>query len=155
MEQHRQKVISLFHELAEAFQSVDWIIPPYIRLGVPKGVAGRIRAAAPSEKHAVLDRELPLLYPADDLAAMFLERYTKLKLVAEFRAIIGEAMEAAHLGLFHAAVGALISVVEGIIRKLADVRGQPIGQGTQRLPGEIDAQIGHVQIAASACAATS
>lgn len=145
MEQHQQRTISLFHELADAFQSVDWIIPAYIRLGALKEVADAIRAAAPPGKHAVLERELPLLYPADDLATMFLERYSKIKLVAGFRAMIGEALEAAHLGLFHVAVGALISVVEGVIRELADADGQPIGDGTCKLVGEIDGLIAHVQ----------
>jgi hypothetical protein len=132
---------SLFADLAEAFMSVDWIVPAYIQLGVLRRLAAQILRAAPTDKHAVLARELPLLYQPEDLAAMLLERYAKIKHVDAFKVQIAEALEAAQLGLFHAAIATLVSVVEGTIRELADARGQPIGNGTNKLVNEIDAEI--------------
>jgi len=72
---------------------------------------------------------------------MLLERYRKVPVVKEFQASISEALEAAHLGLFHAAVSTLFPVIEGIIRECASSGGRSVGQGTQKLPGEIDEMI--------------
>jgi hypothetical protein len=74
---------------------------------------------------------------------MLVERYRKVPMVSEFQASISEAIEAAHLGLFHAAVSTLFPVIEGTIRKMAASRGGDLGQGTGKLAGEVDAMIAH------------
>jgi hypothetical protein len=121
--------------------SVEWIFPAYLRLGVLQELAEEIEAAAPADKHGVLAGRLPSLYSADDLAVMLLERYRKLPHVSDFGRQIGEAIEAAHLGLFCAAVTTLLPALEGVMRKMATARSQPAGQGTAWLVGEIETLI--------------
>jgi hypothetical protein len=83
---------------------------------------------------------VPSLYSPDDLAAVLLERYRKVTPVSDFQSSISEAIEAAHLGIFHAAVSTLLPVVEGIFRQIAKVRGVPISdRGIHKaLVAEID-----------------
>jgi len=128
-------------ELARVFDAVDWIVPPYIQLGVLRQLAARIEAASAEDKHGVLEEELGSIYDPSDIAVMLLERYAKTRHVADFKPAIAEAIEAAHLGMFHAAVSTLLPVVEGVIRKIATARGQSVGNGTKKLVDEIDALI--------------
>jgi len=74
---------------------------------------------------------------------MLLERYRKVPLILKYQASISEAIEAAQLGLFHAAVSTLFPVIEGIIREMAGSRGVNLGQGTSKLADEVDAMIAH------------
>jgi hypothetical protein len=125
-------------DLATVFESVDWIVPPYIQIGVLRKLAVRINAAPDTQKHKILEDELASLYGPNDTAVMLLERYEKTPHVADFKVAIAEAIEAAHLGLFNTAVCTLIPVIEGVIRKLASARGQSVGDGTQKMVDEID-----------------
>ncbi len=56
----------------------------------------------------------------------------------DFKTEIAEAIEASQMGLLHAAVATLLPVLEGIIRKIADSRGQSIGSGTSKLVDEVE-----------------
>ena len=125
-------------DLVQVFESVDWIVPPYIQLGKLLKLATRIKAVEPDDKHRLLEAGLRSFYNPDDIAVMLLERYNKTQYIADFKQEISEAIEAAQLGLFHAAVSTLIPVVEGVIRRLATIRGQPIDRGTNQLIREID-----------------
>lgn len=129
--------------IRDALVSADWIWPAYIQNRVVYKLAERLRAASQSDRHTVLEAALPGLYPPEVLAVMLLERYRKVPLVSEFQAPIGEAIEAAHLNLFHSAVTTLFPVIEGIIRKAADSRGVDLGMGTRKLVEEVKQMIEH------------
>lgn len=129
--------------VVSAFRSADWILPAHIMFDVLADLAADICAAPTGEKHEVLESALPRIYDEEYSAIMLLARYSKVPFVAEFSAEIAEAIEAAQLGLFHPAVATLVPVLEGVLRKLADARGAPIGGGTRHLVREIEALIEH------------
>jgi hypothetical protein len=120
------------------FKSVDWFVPPYMQGGVIRTLAADIEAVSNGQKHAVLEAGLRRLYGPAHLAAMLLERYRKVELVRDFAIQIREAMEASAFGLDHAAVAALLPVLEGVLRRLALADGRNVGSGTKKLVDEIE-----------------
>ena len=125
--------------LAIAFESVDWIIPPYFPNGALYELAENIlKVSSREDKLRVLGTYLPRFYKSEYLAIMLLERYDKILHIKDFILQISEAIEASQMGLFHIAVTGLIPVLEGIIRKIANTRGKTIGDGTKNLVKEIN-----------------
>ncbi len=128
--------------IRNALIAAGWIWPAYIQNRHVYRVGEKLlKSSNDAEKHAIIESALPSLYPPEDLAVMLLERYRKVPIVKEFEASISDALEAAHLRLFHAAVSTLFPVIEGIIRDSASAGGRSVGQGTQKLPDEIDEMI--------------
>lgn len=107
---------------ADAFKSVDWVVPAYIGLGAISAIGLEIERRDGSSKQDVLRDVLPLLYTPDHLAVMLLERYSKQLHVRDFRKPIEEAIEASFSGLWHAAITTLIPVIEGVLVKIRDSR---------------------------------
>jgi hypothetical protein len=133
--------MTLSPTVRDTLTSAGWIWPAYIRNGVVYKLAEDLRALPVADRPAFLETALPGLYRSDDLAVMLLERYRKVPLIAPHQAAISEAIEAAHLGLFHAAVATLFPVIEGILRTHAGHRGGDLGGGTRRLASEIGEMI--------------
>jgi hypothetical protein len=121
----------------DALVNVGWIWPAYIRNGYVFALAKRLIDADVAKQQQILEQALSDLYRPEHLAAMLLGRYRKVPLVSDFDASISESLEAAHLGLFHAAVSTLIPVIEGIIRRAASKWGEDVGKGTKRLAREV------------------
>lgn len=107
---------------ADAFKSVDWVIPAYFTVGRISMIGEAIESADPAGKQEILRTVLPRIYTPQHLAAMLLERYSKQVHVREFKKPIAEAIEAAFGGLWHAAITTLMPVIEGILAKIRDAR---------------------------------
>lgn len=115
---------------ADAFKTVDWVVPAYFSVGAISMLASAIeRAASPEQRQTILRDVLPRLYNDDYLAAMLMERYRSTIHVRDFRMPVAEAIEAAAMGLPHAAVSTLTPVLEGVLRKIATERGGPEENG--------------------------
>ncbi len=100
-----------------AFNSVGWFIPAFVQVGYLCEIEQAIsKGAITDQKH--LESALAPLYLPEHVAAMVCERYPLDPFVREYKAIIGESVEAHFLGLGHAAIAALVPVVEGVARKL-------------------------------------
>ena len=121
------------------FKSVDWFVPPYKQGGVLRKLASEIDSAPADQKHAVLEAGLRRLYGPGHLAAMFLGRYRQVDHVRGFDVQIREAIEASAFGLDHAAVATVLTVLEGVVRRLALAEGRDVGLGTKKLIGEVEA----------------
>jgi high-affinity nickel permease len=130
--------ITQIKELAKVFQSVDWIVPPYIQIRFLWMIAEAIKAAPAQDSQKILEEHLQIAYSPKELAIMLQERYSKIPHVREFKTEIAEAIEAFQMGLSHAAVATLIPVLEGVIRKISNSRGSPIRNGTAKLIEEIE-----------------
>lgn len=108
--------------LAGIIRSVDWLIPAYTKTGFINLLASEIEKASASDKTMVLEIWLGWLHSPDSLGAMFLYRYQKMPYVRDFAPMIDEAIRAHFCGLNRLAVSGLVSVVEGIVRKVAAAR---------------------------------
>jgi hypothetical protein len=107
----------------EAFNRVGWFIPPYVTTGFLSLLANDIRNHGLAFDQLVLQGVLARLYSPLNVAAMVCLRYPMTPFVQDYKQIIAEAVEAHFQGLDHAAVAALLPVVEGAGRKLAGSRG--------------------------------
>ncbi len=125
--------------LAKAFKKVDWPIPPYLTIGFLSRLAKDIEDAAPDLRSEIMRRHVAQAYSPEYLATMLLERYSKIALVQDFKPQIDESIKAFFSGYKYVAVTGLIPVVEGIIRKVAVMRGRNVGHGTDRINGELQA----------------
>ncbi|MFP3549733.1 hypothetical protein SB861_03325 [Paraburkholderia sp. SIMBA_049] len=109
---------------AEVFKTVDWVVPAYFSVGAIGMLADAIEGAASVEQRQTILRDvLPRFYNDDYLAATLIDRYRSTIYVRDFQLPIAEAIEAAVLGLPHAAVSTLTPVLEGVLRKIAAERG--------------------------------
>ena len=89
-------------------RSVNWFWPAYMRRGYLLDVTARLEACLVGpERTAELEAALAPMYSPGHLTAMLLDRYAHVPMVSPFRRHIGEAIEAAYLGLFHPAVATL------------------------------------------------
>ncbi len=77
-------------------------------------------------------------YGPDYLAGMFLERYSKIVYVRDFKQHIGESIKAYFSGYKLVSIIALVTVVEGTVRKIASSHGRRIGQRTRMLNHEFE-----------------
>jgi hypothetical protein len=107
---------------ADAFKSVDWVVPAYFGLGQISAIGGAIERAEGEVKQEVLRYVLPLMYTPRHLAAMLLERYSKQVHVREFSKPIAESIEVAFGGMWHAAITTLMPVIEGVLMLMRDAR---------------------------------
>ena len=124
--------------LAEAFRSVDWLIPAYLPSGFLSKVAVAINASEKNQKVTVLRFILSDIYSPLYMATFYLERYSKISHVRDFSPHIGESLKAFHAGYKHVAITAMIPVIEGIVRKIATAAGREVGTGTKGLLSEFD-----------------
>jgi hypothetical protein len=131
-------VTSGIERLAAAFQSVDWLIPPYLSLGYLSPLGAEIENASPAQKRQVLEEALEQSYNDDYLSRMLICRYSRIIVVKDFKIQISEAIESSFSGLHHAAVATMIPVIEGVVRKIAAAAQRDVGSGTQRLITEIE-----------------
>jgi hypothetical protein len=105
-----------------ALNSVGWFIPPYVNVNFLNILAQEIRISGTTFDQRTLARVLASIYSSLHLAAMVNQRYPITPCVSEYKEIISEAVEAHFIGLDHAAVSALLPVIEGAGRKLASNR---------------------------------
>jgi hypothetical protein len=121
--------------LADAFREVDWPIPPYLPLGDFLSPLARAIKDAPTQdaKIAVIRGKLADAYTVDRLAAMYLDRYSRVAYVRDFARQIDEAIR----GYSFAAVTGLLPVIEGIMRKMATSQNRDVGHGTRKLNDEL------------------
>jgi hypothetical protein len=127
--------------LATAFKEVDWPIPPYLQLGFLTPLAKSVRDAPQDAKLSIMRGQLAGAYSADYLAAMFLDRYSKIPHVRDFARQIDESIRTYFCGYTFNAVTGLLPVIEGIIRKIATRQNRDVGQGTRKLIDELQALV--------------
>lgn len=127
--------------LANAFKEVDWPIPPYLTMGFLGQTAKAVHDAPQDQKLEIMRHAMHRAYDREYLAGMFLERYSKIVHVRDFSRQIDEAIKAYFSGYKFVAVTALITVFEGIIRKIAKRQSRDIGHGTKKLNEELDALV--------------
>jgi hypothetical protein len=106
----------------QAFNRVGWFIPPYVNVNYLNILARDIKASVTTFDQRKLAGVLASIYSSSHLAAMVNQRYPITPCISEYKEIISEAVEAHFLGLDHAAVSALLPVIEGAGRKLASDR---------------------------------
>jgi hypothetical protein len=114
---------------ADAFKTVDWVVPAYFNSGLIGMLGSAIEGATPDDRIAILRDALPKLYNDEHLAAMLLGLYSVSIYVRDFKKPIAEAIEAAATGLPHAAISTLTPVLEGVLRKIAAERNEPQERG--------------------------
>jgi hypothetical protein len=124
--------------LAAIFRSVDWVVPPYIPLGVLSYCAAIIEQAPEVQKQAELETALRAIYDERHFASFLLGLYTHTRHVRDFKAQIEEAITAWFMGLYHAAVATVVPVLEGVIRKIAQESQREVGNGTKKVIAELD-----------------
>jgi hypothetical protein len=78
--------------MANAFKEVDWPIPPYLNLGFLAPLAKAIKDAPQDAKPAIVREKLASAYTADYLAAMYLDRYSRIPYVKDFARQIDESI---------------------------------------------------------------
>jgi hypothetical protein len=127
--------------LASAFKEVDWPLPPYLKLGFLAPLAKAIKDAPQDAKLAIVREKLAGAYTAEYLAAMYLDRYSRIPHVKDFARQIDESIRTYFCGYTFNAVTGLLPVVEGIIRKMAAGENRDIGQGTNKLNDELQALV--------------
>jgi hypothetical protein len=125
--------------LASRFKEVDWLIPPYLNTAFLSKLAHAIEVAPPAERLQIMQVNLANAYGPNYLAGMFLERYSKIVYVGDFKQHIGESIKAYFSGYKLVSIIALVPVLEGIVRKIATSHGRPIGAGTKKLNDEFGA----------------
>lgn len=120
-------------------RSVNWFWPAYMTRGYVHALIKKLEAHPEGpERTSVFEAELKPMYSAGHLAAMLLDRYAHVPMVAPFRSHIGQAIEAAFLGLYHSAVATLIPTIEGIVREHATQGGRDLGNaGRPKLAVEL------------------
>jgi hypothetical protein len=124
--------------LARIFKEVDWVVPAYISNGLVSMLGDMIERAPPSQKQAALEKALRSIYDERHFASFLLGLYDRTRHVRDFRAQIGEAIEAWHTGLYHPAVATMVPVLEGIVRKIARESQREVGSGTKKVIAELD-----------------
>jgi hypothetical protein len=132
--------------LANAFREVDWPIPPYLPLGgflCP--LAKAVKEAPPTAKLEIMRERLGSAYTPEYLAAMFLDRYSKILHVQDFTRQIDESIRTYYCGYGFNAVTGLLPVLEGIIRKMAARQNRDVGRGTWGLKVELQALVDREQ----------
>ena len=105
-----------------ALNRVGWFIPPYVNVHLLNMLAQEIKTSRTTFDQRALAQTLASIYSSLHLAAMVNQRYPTTPYISEYKGIIAEAVEAHFLGLDHAAVSALLPVIEGAGRKLASNR---------------------------------
>ena len=86
---------------------------------------------------AVIRGRLADVYTADRLAAMYLDRYSRVPYVCDFARQIDEAIRTYFCGYGFAVVTGVLPVVEGIMRKIATSQSRNVGHGTRKLNQEL------------------
>jgi hypothetical protein len=124
--------------LANAFKEVDWPIPPYLTTAFLNQLAKRVKDAPPDAKLEVMRTTLAHAYTPEYLARMFLERYSTIQHVLDFKRQIDESIRTYFCGYSFTAVTGMVPILEGIIRKMAIRQGRDVGQGTRELVTELE-----------------
>jgi hypothetical protein len=124
--------------LGGIFKSVDWLLPAYLQTGFLHRFAKEIEQRNDQIKIDFFRSVMVSVYNPQYLASFYVERYSKIKYVLDFSVHIDEVFRAYFSGYRRVAITALIPVLEGIIRKMADGSGRDLGNGTQGLIKEFD-----------------
>lgn len=124
----------------EQFLSVDWVLPPFTSSTVIETIAEALGTCGPSKHEEILKKVMPWLYDLGHLSAMYIGRYKSTIHIRDFAPQIAESIEAAAVGLFHAAICSLMPVIEGVLQKMAVERAGQHRRRNWMLP-EIDAFI--------------
>jgi hypothetical protein len=127
--------------LATAFKEVDWPIPAYISLGFLTSLAKAVKDAPQFSKLDIMREVLARSYTPKYLAQMFVDRYSKIVHVRDFKRQIDESIRTFFCGYGFNAVTGMVPVVEGIIRKMAVRQNRDVGQGTKKLVDELQALV--------------
>lgn len=137
-------------------RSVNWFWPAYMRREHVLQLISKLEAQPVGpQRDAVFEAALPPMYSAGHNAAMLLDRYAHVPMVKSFHRQIGEAMEAAYLGLYYAAVALLIPTIEGIVREHATQGTRDLGNaGRAALGTEIQEMIAQERAKYPGCTAS-
>jgi hypothetical protein len=120
--------------LASTFRQVDLPVPAYVNNEILGRLARAIEAAnSPEAKLDVMRAVLASIYTNENLAKMLLERYSAVMHVRDFLPQIGDSFKAHFSGLKYASVVTLLTVVEGVVRKMATRASRDVGRGTAKL----------------------
>jgi hypothetical protein len=127
--------------LASAFKEVDWPVPAYLTMGFLGELAKNIQEAPAPAKSEVLREALATAYSPLYLSGMFLDRYSKILHVQDFKQHIDESIRTYFCGYTFNAVTGLLPVIEGIIRRMAARQNRDVGHGTRKLVDELQALV--------------
>jgi len=117
-------VAGTFEHWTKTFHRVGWCIPPYIPMGALSRASQVIMERGDKFNQNDLEKILEEFYDEDFLARMVTSVYPIAPAIKEYKAIIGESVEAHCLGLDHIAASGFTPVVEGAGRQqLATQRG--------------------------------
>lgn len=134
--------------LASCYNQVDWPIPAYLTFGFLHRTAQKINSETNLDKKIqIAENEFSVVYNADYLAAMYLDRYSKIKYICQFKAQIDQGIKSYFSGYFYSAILTLIPVIEGTVRLIA---GTDLGQGTARVKEQFGVYLDK-EIKSSAC----
>lgn len=125
--------------LAQSFGQVDLPVPAYVNSETLGKIARDIETAtSPEGRLEAMRRNLASIYTKENLAKMLLARYSTVMHVQDFLPQIGDAFKAHFSGLRYASIVTLLTVIEGVVRKMAIRASRDVGQGTRKLLIEFD-----------------
>jgi len=118
------------------FKKIGWFIPPYVTMGEMDNILGVNIKSEENLTQTELESILSLIYSENNLANLFIEKYSETPFVNDYINILENGIEAHFLGLHYSAVATLILVIEGASRKLAvkrDVHHKHVKQTIRNL----------------------
>ncbi|MCF6255041.1 MAG: hypothetical protein L3J98_10510 [Gammaproteobacteria bacterium] len=105
------------------FKRIGWFIPPYITMGQMDNILGKALRHDSELFQAELENILSSIYSENNLANLFIEKYSETPFINDYIQILENGVEAHFLGMHYSAVATLIPVIEGASRQLAIKRG--------------------------------
>jgi len=105
------------------FKKIGWFIPPYVTMGEMDNILGENGKNETDLTQIELESILSSIYSENNLANLFIEKYSETPFINDYINILDNGIEAHFLGLHYSAVATLIPVIEGASRKLAVKRG--------------------------------
>ncbi|WP_160062101.1 hypothetical protein [Psychromonas sp. L1A2] len=105
------------------FKKIGWFIPPYVTMGEMDNILGANIKNEADLTQLELENILSPIYSENNLANLFIEKYSKTPFIKDYINILDNGIEAHFMGLHYSAVATLIPVIEGASRKLAIKRG--------------------------------
>lgn len=122
--------------MAEKFKEIDWPIPVCLSVGFLGKLAHSISITVLDERPKMIRSIFQEIYAPIYLSTVFLERYSKIIHIRDFKRIIDQSIKAYFSGYKYICITALLPVIEGIVRKIATKGNREIGYGTKKIINE-------------------
>ena len=123
------------------FKSVDWPIPAYLQWGFITRLALSIESVEPEHKLTVARDVLALVYNHHYIASFYLHKYSQTEHIKDFSCQIDEVFRAYFSGYKHVAIAAMLPILEGIVRQIANRANRNAGPGTQGVLREFESLV--------------